>query len=928
MDFNIYVLGDAKTFYTTLNAVAMFFSNHGMMNSTYLLGSIVTLISAILFVIGRQSDGGIPGAIGPAAGAFSFAAIVATSTITSTVYVNDIYSGNTIKVDNVPLLISMPASAFTTGMYKIFDKANVSFQSVDGSYMAVSQQGFVTPLKILYALRSGFKNYAPGLSLTVTTFIQDCIPNSDTFNKRNFANSVDSINYIIENARPNGMTTTYDDASTSANGTVTSCVDAGNYIKGKVQSTLANDSTVVRNVINAALKEKNPFGTQYSGDDVAMIWEQVLPPNFKAQGAGLDAAQTAQTFMSNALAYNTIHDTFGCMQSVGDPSAFNSCNINLTQASEQFRNDSAAAGSYFSKLMFPAMTFMQLMFFGFAPIVIIFGLLKGGGALPLYLKYLVFGVWTSSWLPFSAIIQMYIQNDVYDKLSQLPTGALTYSTNAQFYDILANRLAIASDMLAATPLVSFALLTGGAMAMTSLANRYAGRDYVDEKATSPALMQNGALVSNGPQLQMAATLQGDANTGVRASTTPVNQYSLGSALDSSVQSASALASTTTHSANESFNKMRDWAERNNISFKNSNGEMVSVGAAAQQRVSQTEAATFQALKSAGISDSEAVAFVNEMKASGGFSAPMGLASIQAGLAASKSLSASAEQRKAMSEDIKRSVGSDKAWADDVASRVSHSIDHSNGVDKSSGRSLSHAFSDSVSKASQASESYQTAAAMRRSMSSNFTTDDMHLGAQILSRPGAQAIMSQAVANMSPEQREHFNKAVANERQLLQSGGASIVGSEWTAQYRALAAMGGNDAALAGVLSNVSGAAAPGDVNFDRNANLERPQEKPNGFVVPTVNGGGTNGPSGEAMTEKAQDMLSVAAPNQYTQRLQAEQDVIEAKNRSARDAFDATKDQHPQLGADKLEQMPAVPSKDTQSRAGNAAQEWQSGMLF
>ena len=65
LDFNIYVVGDPSSFYAALNAVAMILNQQGFLNSTFLVGGLVALISGILYMIGKQSDGPVPGAMGP-----------------------------------------------------------------------------------------------------------------------------------------------------------------------------------------------------------------------------------------------------------------------------------------------------------------------------------------------------------------------------------------------------------------------------------------------------------------------------------------------------------------------------------------------------------------------------------------------------------------------------------------------------------------------------------------------------------------------------------------------------------------------------------------------------------------------------------------------------------------------------------------------
>jgi conjugal transfer mating pair stabilization protein TraG len=85
---------------------------------------------------------------------------------------------------------------------------------------------------------------------------------------------------------------------------------------------------------------------------------------------------------------------------------------------------------------------------------------------------------------------------------------------AVYYDVLATRLGIASDMLAATPLISAAMLGLTAYGMVSLASRWSGRDHNDEKLQSPDLVKNGAHVDVASRNQYQSEHSGSVNNGL------------------------------------------------------------------------------------------------------------------------------------------------------------------------------------------------------------------------------------------------------------------------------------------------------------------------------------------------------------------------------------------------------------------------------
>jgi hypothetical protein len=496
--------------------------------------------------------GGDKGKNPPVTAAVFFAGMVALTSVKSTVQVTDVYSGSTVNVANIPLLIAVPASIFTTGSYKLFQSAETAYSSTNGSYQGVSTSGYVMPLKLLFSLRKGVEKSNPYLSATLQQFIIDCIPGSSV-NMSTFRDSADFVDYLLTNSRPSGLTTFYTDAATQ--GTAMACPDAVTSIQNTIDAYMA--SAQLKRLINENARERNP--TNASGfdiDDVEAAYTNNIASAFNSSAVTVPGAvQGAGQFMKNALFYATVTDTFKCMDSAGSQSDYNLCNITLNQGMEPWKADATAQGSMFAKMALPAMIFLQLMFFGFAPLVILYSFFLGAGSVGLYVKFLGFGVWTMSWLPFSAVIQMYIQNNVTDKLAALQTKAVTAGNYEAFmYDVLSTRLALASDLLAATPMVTLALLSGSIYGMSSLAGRWSGRDYMDEKNVAPPHVKTDAEVAIGSGVtaamrdggQMFSTQVAGLNKGLSIST--------GQVYSTALSNAQAEVKTTTETATNEFGK--------------------------------------------------------------------------------------------------------------------------------------------------------------------------------------------------------------------------------------------------------------------------------------------------------------------------------------------------------------------------------------
>jgi conjugal transfer mating pair stabilization protein TraG len=496
LTFPVYVLGDASSFYSVLNSVAMIFGQRGFILSTQLAAGLVALLACLAGALGKMAGDSKMGQH-PITTPIMFAGMVAFMSIPTSVVIEDIYSGQTAKVDNVPLIITAPASLFTTGAFKIFDYSNTAYQNVNGSYMSVSTSGYVMPLKLLLSLRRGITSTEPYLAASVQQFIIDCVPGSTTFMKGDvsggFGQAPDMLAYIVEKARPSGLTNYYD-VSNIPNGAAMACPDAGQKIL--TAATTFYNSKKFENLVNKNANEKNPKDPQ--GQFKLADVESAITNIGQVGGMVGASQQDTRAYALNALLYDTVNDTFRCMDSTANQQDFSTCTLTLNQAFEKWKAESASNGTFFTKMMTPAIVFLQLMFFGFAPIVILYSLFKGAGALPLYIKYLGFGVWTSSWLPFAAVIQMYIQSNVSDKLIAIQngTGVLTpASFNAQF-DVLGTRLALASDLLAVTPMVSLALLSGSIYSLSSLAGKWNGQGHTDPGQVTPPVATAAPIMAS------------------------------------------------------------------------------------------------------------------------------------------------------------------------------------------------------------------------------------------------------------------------------------------------------------------------------------------------------------------------------------------------------------------------------------------------
>jgi len=502
MEVTIYVLGDLGTFRAVLQSVAMVFndpilSNNGALGigSAAVLGLLITLLwvlgKGMLAPMGR-------GEFNPAIVLVLLIVYYAMAVPKVHVQLEDIYTGNIAAVDGVPVGIAYPGAVISAITRNITTKVETAFSGVDGNYISLSAQGFTSPLRLLLAMRKGVENVDPYLAANLKMFMIDCVAGSPDFKQGDFARSLNAVAYMLANRR-DGLTVYFTPAH--PDGESKACAESANLLGPAVDAFLAGSQ--MTRLLNANIPVRATPNTATPGQWTAPDAEAVQH-NLVATAFG--TAQSASDFMQNALFAGMISDSYNCASRSFNHAEYNQCMITLVQASEQWKTDATAGGSMFQKTMIPSMNILLLLFYAFAPMMFVFMMMAGWHGLNVLMKYLIFGVWTQTWLPFAAIINYIIQVQTVDELRRVGVAStdavgkgLTVAVLNPFYDVLSTKLAVASEMLAATPLITLALMTGSIYGLVSMAQRMSGRDYVNEKQASPDLHQPAPMSMGKPQ---------------------------------------------------------------------------------------------------------------------------------------------------------------------------------------------------------------------------------------------------------------------------------------------------------------------------------------------------------------------------------------------------------------------------------------------
>tara|TARA_X000001388_G_scaffold75224_1_gene69544 strand:- start:12897 stop:16337 length:3441 start_codon:yes stop_codon:yes gene_type:complete len=217
--------------------------------------------------------------------------------------------------------------------------------------------------------------------------------------------------------------------------------------------------------------------------------------------------------------------------------------IMLNQAIQQRNTQWAAEQSMFMTIVRPMMTFFEGFVYAITPLAAIF-MLMGRFGIGLVGKYLVTIAWIQLWMPVLSIINLYIHMSATGALSTLENDPFsTFHGISEAYQITSSWLGTGGMLAAATPVITLFVVTGSTYAMTSLAGKLGGGDHVNEKITSPD------VVKPSPVLDMMPKSQFDDVRGlqVTGSESMVDKVNVGNMLSSAVSSSQASSSQATQS---------------------------------------------------------------------------------------------------------------------------------------------------------------------------------------------------------------------------------------------------------------------------------------------------------------------------------------------------------------------------------------------
>lgn len=528
MTWTIYTLGDLALFQSVLNGVGMIFSvNAGLFSSSSGLGLgpvigvsfLIALVVVLASTMVSQATGG-----GAKNNLASLLMLVIVMTLVvgpkQTVVLEDVYSGKVAVVPNIPLGVAAPAgfiSAFTRGISGKFETA---FSTTGGNNISMGEQGFINPINLLASLRVASLVADENLTRTFFNTYRDCAMwriNVDTLKT-----SGAPLEYVLSSAASGGgFTTVYRSASSSTTrieGDPYACNEAVNVIRSEFDRMFeagGKDAVRFAAMSGTRLPEAHvapgPAGRPgYTGTSTGRAPTNDDLLNALALLPGGAAANNQNAI--NLFAAPLIQTAAKCANSSVDVRTYQQCaGIMIEDASRIFTAQSAGEAAMFTKMVVPAMNLLLAMFFAFSPIVVMAAATSSGYGTSMLVKYFFFGIWTQSWMPMATIINYLIQVDAAGDIQTIVSsyGSINMANAPDIFNALQRKLAVGFNLLAATPLITMAVLSGSFFAMTSMAQRMSsggmGQGVGDVSAIERRSFQGAPLVSAQSELSGTST---------------------------------------------------------------------------------------------------------------------------------------------------------------------------------------------------------------------------------------------------------------------------------------------------------------------------------------------------------------------------------------------------------------------------------------
>lgn len=569
---------------------------------------------------------------GPLMGLFIYA-LVAVPTV-DRMYISDVNTGKTLPVYDVPLGLAVVGYGMSLISYRTAELMETAFQTVpiEGTAFESTMtggNGFLSPVKTLYALRaSSLQELDEPLMYNMYSYTKYCLhasaddklaadpTASNVFNPDTMKRNADPFTYmtdaaLISPSHTNALAEFMD--PTTGDETFQTCEDVRSVLAGGPGDVGSLDNYLDSSTRFGASRLKslatsNESITQNCADGgVCLDSVTAISTNYERLGQLLGGIANAQTFHRVRIMrdFNTL--VSGAQEI--DPDSAMQAVANINESIQTAQLQEAIEGETFLNFMMPATNFIIMLFYALFPLAMLIMITKGMGAAQYLGGYLLIGIWGYSILPVATAINYITIANTREAVSALlAMDGFTPFAYDMIIDSAANYLSVGSNLLAAAPLVTLAVITGSVFALTSVASG----------AAAPAGSASSIAARSTPQAHGQITELGlnpyatDHKGNLNVAPVQTNSYQAASSITATStftnSSSQKIAASDVQSAKSNLAAARQSTDESmrQLIQRNSSGNVNSDDAALTSAYQQTGRQTLQNLgiDISGYSDSE------------------------------------------------------------------------------------------------------------------------------------------------------------------------------------------------------------------------------------------------------------------------------------------------------------------------------------
>jgi hypothetical protein len=468
MSLTIYTVSDPATVGSAMSAMAMFFGQDGWVGTAIKTG----LLFSLLFVVAQGiTQRGLRLDMLVVQLIVMWVMFMPKTTVTIEQFDN---AAPPRVVDDVPYAIALPGSLAGAFALYMTQKIEAVMVNVNGDYLAVSGESHpFTPARVLMAvtLCPSDPMSCADANLVETMRLAARYCSDGTLSTADFKIERDVLDKFAKTMTNAAQTQIFDASNPyipgGGGGRTVTCAEAATYLQtvsademagtggiSKAMNGLANRAEVKRYNANAR-----------AADNTERSWD--------------DAIKDMNKFRDSASKLDSLAFANVTLYSLADSLKY-AANAPIDQVITLRRDtalfDWAKSESQTSMLVSStAPKFMDILFFVFiasTPIVMFVVAANPSGGLKVAGAYVLFGMWTQSWIPMMAIIMSWYQNEVMNIASPV-NNAFTPEYMAFFMRHVYTSTIAASNMIQQAPYLMFAIMTGSMFALSGIVSKSA-----------------------------------------------------------------------------------------------------------------------------------------------------------------------------------------------------------------------------------------------------------------------------------------------------------------------------------------------------------------------------------------------------------------------------------------------------------------------